>query len=259
MIKNLIKKNTFAYMKKENRIFGLHPVLEAINSGKSIDKLIVQKGLRGDLANELQNKARKEGIPIQYVPVQKLNRLTSKNHQGVFAFLAPIDFHDIENILPLIYEQGKTPLILILDRLSDVRNFGAIARTAECCGVDAIIIPETGAAAVNEDAMKTSAGALFKIPICREKSLKNVVDFLQLSGLSIVCATEKTEKTVYEADLVKPLAIVMGNEGDGVSNDILKRANELAKIPMRGEIGSLNVSVACGVLLYETLRQRDFS
>ncbi|MBV7441443.1 23S rRNA (guanosine(2251)-2'-O)-methyltransferase RlmB [Weeksellaceae bacterium TAE3-ERU29] len=246
-------------MKNDNRIFGLHPVLEAIEAGKTIDKLIVQKGLQGEVATQLIKKARNLGIQIQYVPVQKLNRLTGKNHQGVFAFLSPIDFHRIDDVLPTIYEKGETPFFLILDRLSDVRNFGAIARTAECCGVHAIIVPERGAAAMNEDAVKTSAGALFKIPVCREKSLKEVINFLQLSGVSVVCATEKTENTIYETDLVKPLAIVMGNEGDGVSDEIIKKADVLAKLPLKGEIGSLNVSVACGAFLYEAIRQRDFS
>lgn len=246
-------------MKNDNRIFGLHPVLEAIEAGKTIDKLIVQKGLQGEVANQLVKKARDLGIQIQYVPVQKLNRLTGKNHQGVFAFLSPIDFHRIDDVLPTIYEKGETPFFLILDRLSDVRNFGAIARTAECCGIHAIIVPERGAAAMNEDAIKTSAGALFKIPVCREKSLKEVINFLQLSGVSVVCATEKTENTIYETDLVKPLAIVMGNEGDGVSDEIIKKADILAKLPLKGEIGSLNVSVACGAFLYEAIRQRDFS
>ena len=246
-------------MKNENRIFGLHPVLEAIEAGKTIDKLIVQKGLQGEVANQLVKKARDLGVQIQYVPVQKLNRLTGKNHQGVFAFLSPIEFCRIDNILPTVYEKGETPFFLILDRLSDVRNFGAIARTAECCGVHAIIVPERGAAAINEDAVKTSAGALFKIPVCREKSLKEVVNFLQLSGVSVVCATEKTENTIYDTDLVKPLAIVMGNEGDGVSDEIIKKADILAKLPLKGEIGSLNVSVACGAFLYEAIRQRDFS
>ncbi|QAR30570.1 23S rRNA (guanosine(2251)-2'-O)-methyltransferase RlmB [Ornithobacterium rhinotracheale] len=246
-------------MRNDNKIFGLHPVLEAIDSGKTIDKLFVQKGLQGELASEVLRKARALGIPMQYVPVQKLNKLTRKNHQGVFGYLSPIEFYKIDQILPLVYEKGETPFFLILDRLSDVRNFGAIARTAECCGVHAIVVPERGAAAINEDALKTSAGALFKIPVCREKSLKEVVSFLQLSGVSVVCATEKTEDTIYNTDLTKPLAIVMGNEGDGVAEELLNRADYLAKLPMRGEIGSLNVSVACGAFLYEAIRQREFA
>lgn len=240
----------------KDRIFGLRPIIEAIDAGKTIDKLLIQKGLKGEIIGELIAKAKNHFIPFQYVPVQKLDRLTRKNHQGAFAFLSPIDFHSIENLLPQIYEEGKNPLILILDRVSDVRNFGAIARTAECCGVDAIIIPEKGSASVNEDAMKTSTGALFRIPVCKEKSLKEVVKFLQLSGISITCATEKTNDTLYSVDFTVPTAIVMGSEENGVSNDLMRNAENLAKLPMLGEIGSLNVSVACGAFLYEAIRQR---
>lgn len=239
-----------------DRIFGLRPVIEAIESGKTIDKLMVQKGLQGEIYGELMAKVKAYDIPIQYVPVQKLNRLTSKNHQGIFAFLSPIEFHSIEDILPRVYEAGKNPLFLILDRVSDVRNFGAISRTAECCGVDAIIIPEKGSASVNEDAVKTSAGALYKIPICKEKSLKEVVKFLQLSGIQITCASEKTNDTLYQKDFKVPTAIVMGSEEDGVSPELIRTADHLAKLPILGEIGSLNVSVACGAFLYEIIRQR---
>lgn len=241
---------------KNNRIFGLRPIIEALDSGKTIDKLMVQKGLRGDIASELMAKARRYQVPIQFVPVEKLNRLTGKNHQGVFAFLSPIDFHPIENVLPQIYEDGKNPLLLILDRVSDVRNFGAIARTAECCGVDAIIIPEKGSASINEDAIKTSTGALFNIPVCKVKSLKETVHFLQLSGIAVVAASEKTEKLLYDLDFSVPMALVMGSEENGVSYDIIRTADHIAKLPMMGDIGSLNVSVACGAILYEVLRQR---
>lgn len=239
-----------------DRIFGLRPVLEAIEAGKTIDKLMVQTGLQGELYYELLDKAKAYGIPIQQVPLQKLNRLTGKNHQGVFAFISPIDFYQIENVLPRIYEEGKNPLILILDRVSDVRNFGAIARTAECAGVDTIIIPEKGSASVNEDAIKTSAGALYQIPVCKVKSLKETIKFLQLSGISVTCASEKTGNTYYEMDFSKPTAIVMGSEDNGVSTDLIRISDNLAKLPMFGEIGSLNVSVACGAFLYEVIRQR---
>ncbi|MDG4945912.1 23S rRNA (guanosine(2251)-2'-O)-methyltransferase RlmB [Weeksellaceae bacterium KMM 9713] len=240
----------------KDRIFGLRPVLEAIEAGKTIDKLMIQKGLQGDLYHELLDKATEYGIPMQQVPIQKLNRLTGKNHQGVFAFISPIDFYKIENVLPSIYEAGKNPLILILDRVSDVRNFGAIARTAECTGVDVIIIPEKGSASVNEDAIKTSAGALYQIPVCKVKSLKETIKFLQLSGISITCASEKTSDTIYDMDFSLPTAIVMGSEDDGVSNELIRISDNLAKLPMYGEIGSLNVSVACGAFLYEVIRQR---
>lgn len=240
----------------KDRIFGLRPVLEAIEAGKTIDKLMIQKGLHGELYHELLEKATEYGIPMQQVPLQKLNRLTGKNHQGVFAFISPIDFHKLEDVLPSIYEAGKNPLILILDRISDVRNFGAIARTAECTGVDVIIIPEKGSASVNEDAIKTSAGALYQIPVCKVKSLKETIKFLQLSGISITCASEKTSDTIYDMDFSLPTAIVMGSEDDGVSNELIRISDNLAKLPMYGEIGSLNVSVACGAFLYEVIRQR---
>lgn len=239
-----------------DRIFGLRPVLEAIEAGKTIDKLMIQKGLQGDLYYELLDKAKEYGIPMQQVPGQKLNRLTGKNHQGVFAFISPIDFYQIENVLPRLYEEGKNPLILILDRVSDVRNFGAIARTAECTGVDTIIIPEKGSASVNEDAIKTSAGALYQIPVCKVKSLKETIKFLQLSGIAVTCASEKTGDTLYDMDFSGPTAIVMGSEDDGVSNELIRISDNLAKLPIFGEIGSLNVSVACGAFLYEVIRQR---
>lgn len=240
----------------KDRIFGLRPVLEAIEAGKTIDKLMIQKGLQGELYHELLEKVTEYGIPMQQVPLQKLNRLTGKNHQGVFAFISPIDFHKLEDVLPSIYEAGKNPLILILDRISDVRNFGAIARTAECTGVDVIIIPEKGSASVNEDAIKTSVGALYQIPVCKVKSLKETIKFLQLSGISITCASEKTSDTIYDMDFSLPTAIVMGSEDDGVSNELIRISDNLAKLPMYGEIGSLNVSVACGAFLYEVIRQR---
>lgn len=244
---------------KGNKIYGINPVSEAIESGKTIDKMMVQKGLKGDSAQVLLKKARDLNIPTQYVPVQKLNRLMSGNHQGVIAFLSPIDFYSIENVLPSIYEQGKNPLFLILDRVSDVRNFGAIARTAQCCGVDAIIIPEKGAAAINEDAVKTSAGALFKIPVCRERNLAKTIEFLQLSGIQVIAASEKSEKNIYQTDLGKPLALLMGNEGEGIAPELIKKSDEVVHLPILSDMDSLNVSVACGALLYECIRQRNFT
>lgn len=243
---------------KGNKIYGINPVSEAIESGKTIDKMMVQKGLKGDAAQTLLKKARDLNIPTQYVPIQKLNRLMSGNHQGIIAFLSPIDFHSIENVLPGIYEQGKNPLILILDRVSDVRNFGAIARTAQCCGVDAIIIPEKGAAAINEDAVKTSAGALFKIPVCREKNLNKTIEFLQLSGIQVIAASEKGEKNIYQTNLKEPIALIMGNEGEGIAPELIKKANKKAHLPILSDMDSLNVSVACGAFLYECVRQRNF-
>lgn len=241
---------------KEKGIFGLRPIIEAIEAGKTIDKLFIQKGLQGDTFSELRQLIREYEIPTQYVPVEKLNRLTRKNHQGVFAFLSPIEFHRIDLLLPQIYEAGKNPLLLILDRVSDVRNFGAIARTAECVGVDAIIIPHKGSASVNADAVKTSTGALYNIPVCKEENLKKTIQFLQNSGIQIVSATEKAVDYIYDADYTLPTAIVMGSEEDGISNDLLKASDQIVKLPMFGTTSSLNVSVACGVFMYEAIRQR---
>lgn len=244
-------------MKENNNgIFGLRPIMEAIEAGKTIDKLFVQKGLQGDIFSELRKLIKDYEIPTQYVPIEKLNRLTRKNHQGVFAFLSPVEFYKLDNLLPQIYEQGKTPFLLILDRVSDVRNFGAIARTAECVGIDAIIVPQKGSASVNADAIKTSAGALYNIPICKEENLKKTVRFLQESGIQIFCATEKAKDFIYEANFSSPVAIVMGSEEDGISDDILKISDRNLKLPMSGKTSSLNVSVACGVFLFEAVRQR---
>lgn len=240
----------------ENMIFGLRPVIEALKSGKEIDRLFVQNGLKNELFGEMMGLLKKHNVLYQYVPLEKLNRLTSKNHQGVVGYISSIEYHKIENILPAVFEAGKTPLILILDRITDVRNFGAIARTAECSGVDAIVIPMRGAAQINADAIKTSAGALHTIPVCREENLKQVIEFLRESGLQVIACTEKTKENYYQQDLTLPVAIIMGSEEDGISPEYLKLADAHAKIPLLGEIGSLNVSVATGILLYEAVRQR---
>lgn len=237
-------------------IFGLRPVIEALKSGKEIDRLFVQTGLKNELSGELMGLLKKNNIPYQYVPVEKLDRLTSKNHQGVVGYISAIGYHKIADLLPGIFETGKMPLLLILDRITDVRNFGAIARTAECSGVDAIIIPSRGAAQINADAIKTSTGALHKIPVCREDNLKDVIAFLRESGLMIIACTEKTTDNYYEQDYTLPVAIMMGSEEDGISPEYLKLSDAYAKIPLMGDIGSLNVSVATGVILYEAVRQR---
>jgi 23S rRNA (guanosine2251-2'-O)-methyltransferase len=231
-------------------------VIEAINSGKEIDKVFIQDHLRNELANELRKLVIDNKIPYQFVPIEKLNRLTQKNHQGVVAYISVVTYYKTDDILPLVFEKGKTPLFLILDRITDVRNFGAIARSAECAGVDAIIIPSRGAAQVNGDAVKTSAGALHKIPVCREDNLKMVIDYLKESGLQVVSCTEKTDDYYYDIDLTQPTVIIMGSEEDGISGEYIKRSDFKAKIPLMGEIGSLNVSVAAGVILYEAVRQR---
>ncbi|MBQ4821467.1 23S rRNA (guanosine(2251)-2'-O)-methyltransferase RlmB [Aquimarina sp. MMG016] len=243
-------------MKGENQIFGIRAVIEAIRSGKTMDKLFIQKGLQGELARELSTIIKKEGISFSYVPVEKLNRLTRKNHQGVVALTSPIEFHDLENLVLQVVESGETPLFLILDQLSDVRNFGAIIRTAECTGVHGIIIQKKGGAPVSADTVKTSAGAIFKIPICKVDHIKDALFYLQGSGIQIIAATEKASGNIYDLDLTIPSAIIMGSEGKGISNSVLKLVDQQAKLPMYGEIASLNVSVACGVFLYETIRQR---
>lgn len=243
-------------MKNESQIFGIRAVIEAITSEKNIDKLFIQKGLQGELAKELLTLVKKQSISFSYVPVEKLNRLTRKNHQGVVAQTSPIEFHDLENLVLNITESGEVPLFLILDQLSDVRNFGAIIRTAECTGVHGIIIQKKGGAPVSADTIKTSAGAIFKIPICKVDHIKDALYYLQASGLQIVAATEKASNTIYETNLNVPTAIIMGSEGKGITNSILKLVDYQAKLPMFGEIGSLNVSVACGVFLYEVIRQR---
>jgi len=243
-------------MEKENLIYGLRPVIEAIKSGKEIEKIFIQNGLRGEIYIELFQLLKENDVHSQYVPVEKLNKLTPKNHQGIVAYTSIISYTKVESIIPFVYEQGKTPLILILDRITDVRNFGAITRTAECAGVDAIIVPTRGSAQINSDAVKTSAGALHKIPICKSDNLKDTIDFLKKSGLQIIAATEKTDDFHFKTDFVPPTTIIMGSEEDGVSPEYLRLCDHKVKIPLFGEIESLNVSVACGVILYEAIRQR---
>lgn len=243
-------------MSKTNIIFGIRSIIEAINSGETIDKVFLQKGLKGELFHELETLLRKHTISASYVPVEKLNRLTNKNHQGVVANVSPISFYDLDELIQLTLENKKTPLFLLLDQLSDVRNFGAIIRTAECTGVDGIIIQKKGGAPVNGDTIKTSAGAVFKVPICKVDHIKDAMFHLQASDIKVIAATEKTDNSIYDITLNEPCAIIMGSEGKGVSSSILKLVDEKAKLPMYGEIGSLNVSVACGAFLYEAVRQR---
>ncbi len=243
--------------KSNQQVFGIRAVIEAIESGKEIESLYVQKGISGDLFKELRKLIDERNVKFQYVPVEKLNRLCRGNHQGVFAFISPISFHSVEDLIPFIFEQGETPLLLILDRITDVRNFGAIARTAECAGVHGIVLPMKESAAINADAIKTSAGALFKIPVCRVNNLKKAVEYMQESGLQVIACSEKNDQSVYSADFTIPTAVVLGSEEDGISNDIMRIVDRYAKIPMKGEIESLNVSVAAGVILYEALRQRS--
>jgi len=243
-------------MQEQTQIFGIRAVIEAINSGEIIDKVFLQKGLRGDLFNELEALLRHNYINSSYVPIEKLNRLTKNNHQGVVAQISPIEFHDLEQLVMTVIESGKTPLFLLLDQLSDVRNFGAIIRTAECTGVNGIIIQKKGGAPVNGDTIKTSAGAVFKIPICKVDHIKDAVFYMQGSGIKVIAATEKTEDTLYDVSFKEPCAIIMGSEDRGINPSILKVVDAKAKLPLLGEIESLNVSVACGAFLYEVVRQR---
>ncbi len=243
-------------MEKTTQIYGIRAIIEAINSNEPIDKVFIQKGLKGDLFRELEITLRKNGINTSYVPVEKLNRLTKNNHQGAVANISPITFYTIEELIENTEKKDKTPLFLLLDQLSDVRNFGAIIRTAECTGVDGIIIQKKGAAPVTADTIKTSAGAAFKVPIAKVDHIKDAVFYLQASGIKVIAATEKTDNTIYDVSFKTPTAIVMGSEDRGISPSIIKAADNAAKLPLLGEIESLNVSVACAVFLYEAVRQR---
>ena len=244
-------------MQKTSQIYGIRAVMEAINANEPIDKVFIQKGLKGSLAKELETLMRKNGIKANYVPLEKLNHITKNNHQGVVAKISPIPFHELETLVEDVIETEKQPLFLLLDQLSDVRNFGAIIRTAECSGVHGIIIQKKGAAPVTADTIKTSAGAAFKVPIVKVDHIKDAVYYLQGSGVKVVAATEKTESDLYQIDYTGPTAIVMGSEDRGISPSTLKAVDDLASIPLLGEIGSLNVSVACAIFLYEAVRQRQ--
>ena len=243
--------------KFDNIIFGLHPIEEALLEHKDIDKIMVSRDERKPDYVEVRKLAKRNGIFVQEVPKEKLNRITMKNHQGIIAFTSPIEFQSIENLLPHLYEQGKSPLLLALDGVTDVRNFGALARTAECAGVDAVIIPQKGGAPINGDAVKTSAGALLKIPVSKSKSLINTLKFLKDSGLQIISCSEKGTDTIYEAEYDVPTVLVMGGEDEGVSGDIIKLSDKVTQIPMQGTINSLNVSVAGAIIMFEAARQRN--
>ena len=241
--------------REKNYIFGINSIIEAVKSGKTIDKLFIQKGLHNDSFAVLWKLVRLNRINYKHVPLEKINRITKKNHQGVVAFISPINFYKIENVVPEIYENGENPLILVLDRITDVRNFGAICRTAECAGINAILIPEQNAAAINSDAIKTSSGALQHIKICRTWNMKLSLQFLKDSGLHILGCTEKAKNSIFSINYNCPLAIVVGSEEDGVSSELIKICDNKVKIPMQGKISSLNVSVATGVILFEVVRQ----
>jgi 23S rRNA (guanosine2251-2'-O)-methyltransferase len=244
-------------IKENTNIFGIRAIIEAIESGSTINKVYLQKGLRGELFFQLEKLIKEKKISISMVPVEKLDRLSkNSNHQGAVAQISPIEFNDLESLLDSTIESGKIPLFLLLDQISDVRNFGAIIRTAECTGVNGIIIQKDGSAPVNAETIKTSAGAAFKIPICKVDHIKDALFMLQAEEIKTVAATEKTDDSIFDINFNQPMAIIMGSEHRGVNPSILKMVDYKAKLPLLGEIASLNVSVACGAFLYETVRQR---
>lgn len=243
--------------KEKEMIFGLRAVIEAIDAGKELDKVLIRRDMSSALAKELLGKLEGTSTTIQRVPQEKLSQFTDKNHQGVIAFISPISFYKLEEIIPSLYEQGKVPFVVILDGITDMRNFGAIARTCACAGVDAVVIPARGGVAINGDAIKTSAGALHSLPVCKVGQMQDAIRFLIESGLQVVAATEHADKNYTQADMRGPLAIIMGSEDMGIYEENLKLCSQKVRIPMSGAIESLNVSVAAGIMIYEAIRQRD--
>ena len=241
---------------KDSFIFGIRPIEEAFSAGKEVDKLLVQKGMFSDAIKDIIYLAKQHDVYVQFVPIEKLNRVTRKNHQGIIAYMSMVEYQPIENILPMIYDKGETPFILILDRITDIRNIGAIARTAECTGVHAILVPAQNSAKINAEAVKSSAGAILRVPIARSFNLKDDLEFLKQSGLQVIGVSEKTENDYSNNDYTLPTAIIMGAEDDGISPEYLKLCDNFAKITMVGETASLNVSVAAGVVLFEALKQK---
>lgn len=241
---------------KSQAVFGIRAVIEAIESGKQVDKVLMKKDLGGELARELLSVTREYNVPVQRVPVERINKVTRKNHQGVIAFMAAVDYYHVDDIVPALYDEGINPLVVVLDGVTDVRNFGAIARTCECAGVNCIVIPERNSVSVNADAVKTSAGALNYLPVCRERNLVKAVQYLRDSGFKVMGASEKTDLNYTKADFTGPVAIVLGAEDTGISTDVLKLCDTLVAIPEFGQINSLNVSVAGGIMIYEVVRQR---
>lgn len=241
---------------KSQVVFGIRAVIEAIESGKQVDKVLMKKDLGSELARELLSVTREYNVPVQRVPIERINKVTRKNHQGVIAFMAAVDYYHVDDIVPALYDEGINPLVVVLDGVTDVRNFGAIARTCECAGVNCIVIPERNSVSVNADAVKTSAGALNYLPVCRERNLVKAVQYLRDSGFKVMGASEKTDLNYTKADFTGPVAIVLGAEDTGISTDVLKLCDTLVAIPEFGQINSLNVSVAGGIMIYEVVRQR---
>lgn len=239
---------------KQQIIYGLRPVIEALGSGQQVERVLIQNGLNSSLLNELRTKLKEHDIPFQYVPVEKLNKMTTGNHQGVVATIAAVKYHSFMQLMETLEEPS---VVVLLDHVTDVRNMGAIARTAECTGVAALVVPDHGSAAINEDAIKTSSGALLRLPVCREQNLKTVVNLAKQCGYQVVAATEKGAVHYREVDFRKPTLLIMGNEETGISTELLKMSDVRAKLPIVGEVVSLNVSVAAGVFMYEALEQRS--
>lgn len=247
-------------MKNKSIIYGIRVVIEAIQAGKELEKVLLNKSRMSPLKSELIDLMKERGIVSQNVPDQKLNKITGKNHQGVIAFLSPIVYSDLENVVMEVFEKGEDPFFLVLDGVTDVRNLGAIARTAECAGVQGIIIPQKGMAAINEDAIKSSAGALMNIPVCRVRFLEDAISYLKDSGMRVIAATEKGDSNIYDSnEECGPCVLVMGSEDMGISPKILKLSDEKLKIPMTGSIASLNVSVAAGIMMYEVIRRKGIA
>jgi 23S rRNA (guanosine2251-2'-O)-methyltransferase len=237
-------------------LYGRHPVVEALENARTIEKVMLSNAIRGEFEKRLRFLCKEANVPMQVVPIEKLNSITRKNHQGVLAFVSPIQYYELEDMLPMIYDKGETPLFILVDGVTDVRNLGAIARSAEAAGAHALVLPKKGSAQINEEAMKSSAGALNMLHVCRVNSLMHAVEYLQLNGIKVVAADLKGEKMLYDLDLDCPLAIVMGDEAKGVNRMLLETVNEYFKIPMRGQTDSFNVSVATGIILYEVMRQQ---
>jgi len=251
-----MRKNFQSRKRAEQIVYGVHSVTEALQAGRDIDKVVIQNNVHGEWLPRIRKILNERDIPAQFLPAEAMNRLIKGNHQGVAAFLSPIQYQLIEDLLPAIYESGAVPLILVLDRITDVRNLGAVARTAECCGVHALIVPARGSAQINSDAIKTSSGALMNIPVVRSMNLKTTLNFLKDSGLQLVAATEKSDTPIWKVNFRNPAAIILGSEETGISPEYLKMCHSHAMIPMQGQLASLNVSVAAGMFLYEATRQR---
>lgn len=252
----ILNNNTPKPQKESLVICGIRPVMEALSAGRPIDKVMVQNGLSGQLLGELKHRLKQAGVPVQFVPVEKLNRLTKANHQGVVAQVSPIAYQSFADMLEAGAWHSESPMLVLLDHVTDVRNLGAIARSAECAGVEGIIVPRHGSAQIGDDAVKSSSGALLRVPVCREENLKTTLHLARQSGWQVCAATEKADLLYTAVDFSQPTILVMGAEETGISSEILKLCNSRAKLPMCGEIQSLNVSVAAALFFYEALRQK---